>query len=90
MRYRNIPQVPFVNVFGEAKNLHVTRPENITAVVGEVDLIEGMELDEVANKVFGSGSETISYRIRDQNVKTLLFNDYEVKKIKKLEIGDTI
>ena len=90
MRYREIKQVPFKNVFGETKNLYIERKEKITSAVGEVDIIEGMELDEISNKIYGANSEIIAYKLRDQNVKKLLINDYDISKIKKITIGDSV
>ena len=90
MRYNEIKQESFTNVFGEVKKLYVERKEKIMPVVSIIDHVEGMELDEVSARVFGAGSEITSYKLRDQNVKTLLLYDYDSDKIKKLEIGDSV
>ena len=88
MRYRNLEQITFKNVYGESKKIYPVRREEIGNPVSIFTKLTDEDFDAIAVKVFGANSEFRTYRLRDQNIKLLLTHDFDESKIAKVEVGD--
>ena len=90
MRYRNLEQITFTNVYGESKKIYPVRQEEIGNKVSIFPKLTDEDFDAIAVKVFGNNSEFRTYRLRDQNIRLLLTHDFDESKIAKVEVGDII
>jgi hypothetical protein len=90
MRYRNLEQTEFKNVYGESKKIYPVRREEIGSPVSIFPKLVDEDFDAIAVKVFGNNSEFRTYRLRDQNIALLLTHDFDESKLVKVEVGDIV
>lgn len=89
MRYSEADDVSFTDSYGETVNIKAILPVagRATTFV-TVDCESGTSLEEIASRenMYGTGSESLGYKIFDENIISIVEARFDLSKIKKLRV----
>jgi hypothetical protein len=86
MRYFDIEVIPFVNVFGEVKNLHqMYKGEPAPNSDSRMKPAE-MDLDLMYSTLYGENLEGNTYQLRDANIAALLDYNFDEAKLRRVRL----
>jgi hypothetical protein len=88
MRYETVDTIPFTDINGKTYSIKDMREYEKTDSASILNLKGEKYIDEVTSRkeIFGDGSEFESYKIVDHNITSLFDRNFDLTKLKKLEI----
>lgn len=88
MRYTNIDTISFTNKNGITVPLKDKRPIPNEDISFNLKIDSNAELDEISSRsdVYGEDAEDLSYKIFDANIVKIVENNYDLSKIRNLDI----
>ena len=88
MRYELVDTIPFTDINSKTTNIKDMREYEDQIIVATVNVNSSLFVDEIATReeFYGPESEFESYKIVDQNIIKLFESDFNLTKIKKMEI----
>ena len=88
MRYNNIDTLAFNDTNGNEYSIKDIRPLTDLETGLIVTMEHGIFIDELSSRpaIYGDNAEDLSYLIVDHNAEKLVENDFDLSKLKKINI----
>ena len=88
MRYRNVDTISFTDVYGNSYAVKDMREIPDYETLKTLKLKQGDRIDEIVSRpeFYGNGTEDESYKVFEHNIDIITEADFDLSKIKELEI----
>lgn len=88
MRYELVDDIVFTDINGNETTIKDMREYEDQIIIASFNILDSRFIDEIATRqeFYGEASEFEAYKIVDQNIIKLFESDFDLTKLKKLDI----